>query len=691
MRLHLSLLEKFITLPDTDPAVLRHISDDLGLEVKSIESGKTLSVLVLETLAHRGDHLSVIGIAREFSARYLSAIKYPAVVPELNDARLSLMVRKYSEDCLRYALMEMSVPENMQLRKDLEEYIENPDPEKHALVHILNYVQMELGQPMHAFDRSKVEGEIQIVNSEVEETVEALDGKTYKVPAGAILIRDRKKTLAVAGVIGCKNSMITPGCTRVLIESATFDPVSVRKTARAMGVSTDSSYLFERGADTDMVDYALKRVLHLASGGAGLVKSNDVAHDLGFVDVATGIPALPSLTIQLKRFKTAMNLPRLNDVEIVSRLKYQGYNVELTQDKKSITVKVPSWRRWSVQSAATVIEDFARAHGLNAAKPTLPPLDYEQPEPDSIDVILERIEPVLTGNGFLEVVTRSYYGAADATLIQDLDPSTEERQVTLNNSLDRGYSHLKQTNIIHAARALENYLRRGGEGARIFEVGQLFASPPPVESNFEHEHTVYSLAAAGRWNDAIWKKEEPLEEQVARFRGVIVSMFQSLGADLRFTKSEHPFLHPGRQAAMMVGKIVCGFVGTLHPKIVHALDLSREVHFAELYHMPLLNVLGDHMLQEVTDFPAVRRDVTFKVSGRAFAGDIQSRIAGMKEEFLTDVAIVDEFRKQEEEFRRVTFRLTFQSAERTLEHSEVDSSMETIISRLKERDRLEMV
>ena len=691
MRVQLPLLEKFVSLPDTDPNSLRHLFDDLGLEVKQIDEVEGNTEFTIETLAQRSDHLSIMGVARELSARNLSAIKYPSVVPELHDAKVSMMVGVHTEDCLRYALMEMSLPETMSLRKDVAEFLESPDEGRHALVHILNYVQMELGQPMHAFDRSKVKGEVRVVKSDAEETIEALDGKSYTVPVGSLLIRDKEKIIAVAGVIGCANSMIEPGCRRALIESATFDPVCVRKTARAMGLSTDSSYLFERGGDTELVLYALRRVLYLAAGSAGIVKSDDVAHDMGYIDIAHHVPELPEYKIPLKRFKSAMNLPRLNDVEIISRLKYQGYQVTTSDDKKTLAVKVPSWRRFSVQSAATVIEDFARSHGLNQAKPTLPPLDYERAEPEDVDRVLSRIESVLVGNGFLEVVSRSYYGSAEADLIARLHPETASQQVTLNNSLDKGYSHLKQTNVIHLARILDNYVRRGGQGARIFEIGQLFAKQPPVASAYDHEHTVYSMAAIGRWNCHEWKKPEPVAERSLLFRGVIESVFRSLGSPCRFVPGQHPLLHPGRQACIMVGKEACGYVGSLHPAIAQFIGLNEEVHIAELYHNPLVSCIQEQLLHIASDYPSIRRDITIKVPERAFAGEIATRIAGMKDPFLTDVVVVDEFKKDDESFRRVTFRLTFQGSDRTLEHTEIDASMEAIIAKLADKDRLEVV
>ena len=262
MKLSLTLLKRCIDLPTQDFVELRHVFDDLGLEVEQYveEAGKPF--FKIETLAHRGDHLSAYGVARELSARYLLPVQPLLLVPTWPPAEAH-EVSVETQACLRYALMAMELPSALAVPKEILEVMSGYNPQTPPIVHLLNYILEEIGQPMHAFDAERIEGKIRVVLSTQEEEVAALDGKTYRVPAGSILIKDSVKTVAVGGVIGCANSMVTTNTERVLVESAAFDPVCIRKTARAMGLSTDASYVFERGGDRELVITALRRLLAL--------------------------------------------------------------------------------------------------------------------------------------------------------------------------------------------------------------------------------------------------------------------------------------------------------------------------------------------------------------------------------------------------------------------------------------------
>ncbi|NMC62428.1 MAG: hypothetical protein GYA55_04600, partial [SAR324 cluster bacterium] len=324
MKLHLDILKRIVDLPTLDPQELRQILDDLGLEVKAIETEGGRVVFNIETLANRGDHLHALGIAREFSARYLAQIKVPPMAAELPDRPASVPVSVGTDKCPRYGLLELQLPERMTVKPEVGSVMGLSD--KHPIVDTLNYILLELGQPMHAFDKDKIEGEIRVELSEAEEQVEALDGKTYKVPKGSILIKDKRKTIAVGGVIGCANSMVGPATTRVLIESASFHPICIRKTARAMGISTDASYLYERGCDADMAQSALKRLLYLISGTPG-VSNSAGAQAIGFNFVQEKAPEKREIVLQMNNLRTQLNLPKLNEVEVSSRLKNLGYTL----------------------------------------------------------------------------------------------------------------------------------------------------------------------------------------------------------------------------------------------------------------------------------------------------------------------------------------------------------------------------
>ena len=706
MKLHVRMLEKLIELPEcavesAAKSPLRHLLDDLGLEVKSVEvqedRGPTFTI---ETLANRGDHLYALGVAREISARSLAQIKMPAVANQLPDRRTSVPVRRATEKCSRYALLEMSLPAVMELRNDVALFVEEPG-KRHAIVDLLNYVQQEMGQPMHAFDFEKIEGEIAIEITSKPEQIEALDGKTYKIPESSIVIRDRKKIVAVAGIIGCLNSMVTDSTRKILVEAAIFDPVSVRKTARAMGCATDASHFFDRGCDPEGIMLALKRLVHLSGGSAGAVGASDSAHPLGITYTELAPAEKRKVSISLSLIRKHLNLPRLDEVEIVARLKNLGYSVDsATVGKDKVySLTVPSWRLWDVTSSDDIIEDIARSVSFSRVKPELPELSYGIPEQNHCDSVLSRIRPAVVGNGFIEVITKGFYSNAEVAVLEGLQKGFAAKHVTLKNALEQNNSHLKATNVVHLTRVLSANRKRGVISAKVFESCRIFALPeqPPSDEprqreqlDYNYECDTVSFAVAGRWAESEFRKGETLEELSRLFTGSIFSVVRALGGDFSISKSENPFLHPGMQGSVKIGRSVVGFLGVVHPEIRDLCELKEPVLYCELDVRALHKLMTRPEPAVVSDFPSVKRDLTLKVSATDQAGKIVRYIHEGGFDSLQDVAVVDEFKRAEEDFRRVTYRVRFQRSDRTLQHEEVDVAMSGVLERLKEKHGVEL-
>lgn len=704
MKLRYSLLQRFIELPECDPkqagnSPLRHLLDDLGLEVKSTDENSDGSpIFTIETLANRGDHLYALGIAREISARLLNRVTYPAMASSLPEKKCAVPIKRATEKCHRYGLLEMVVPHPMPLRSDVSSVLGADCGKHHAIVDLLNYIQAEMGQPMHAFDQEKVEGEIIIDLATQVEQIEALDGKSYKVPAGSILIRDKKKIIAVAGIIGCSNSMVTENTKKVLIEAALFDPVSVRIAARGMGISTDASYAFERGVDPEGIVPAFKRLVQLAAGSAGAVGGGDAAHVVGY-SMSDG-PAFErrKTAIRLSRLRKEFNLPRLDEVEITARLKNLGYGVEVApvdKSDKEFHCSVPSWRIWDIANADDLVEDVVRSMSFDRVKLQLPDLDYEAPHENPLERFTKTARPILVGNGFSEVITKGFYSHADVTLLEKRKAGSEEKHMRIKNAIEAHNSHMKITNVIHLARLLESNRRAGVETCKVFEQGRLFtneASPSEEGGSlkYDFEREVLTFAMYGRWYEREWRSPEAIEEKVPLFRGVIDGLARSFGRDLSVGKSDSPYLHPGVQGSIKFGRSVCGEFGMLHPELARALDLRGEMLYAQIEVNRVMS-LGDRDERDpLYDFPAIRRDLTLKVGTKDLAGRIERYILESKAANLTDCVIIDDFRREGEDFRRVTFRVTFQEPARTLQHSEVDAAVAVVLENLASKHSVEM-
>lgn len=686
MKLQLELLEKFVDLPTKDTAALRDTLNDLGLEVKDTSDEAGGVIFTIETLANRGDHLSAIGVAREFAARFLSSVKLPAVAAELSDRKTGVMVSNDTAKCLRYALLEMNIPQGFSIRPEIVKII-GVESTLHPFVQLLNYVQLELGQPMHAFDAEKVSGAISVVEIKDAAEIIGLDQATYKVPAGSIVIRDKDKILAVAGVIGCQSSMVTTSTKKVLVESATFDPVSVRKTARGMGISTDASYAFERGSDQEMVIQALKRVTYLASSAGAAIGSSASAHAVGLTYLAGKGPEKREISASIKNLREQLCLPRLNDVEITSRLKALGFGIKRQEGEDAFVATVPSWRLWDVNVEADLVEELARALSYTKVKLDLPPLDAEVAEAEPMEQLLQKFEPILLGNGFSEVITRSYYSAQEVAAISALDPKLSATHLALANSQERGYSHLRVTFALHHAQLCEQHLRRGLSSIKIYEFGRLF-NREKSDGRYEHERDVLAISVAGRWSDNDWKSAESREQKISLLKGVVESLGLSLYTEMQFVPSTHKLLHPGFQAGIKVGRSLGGMIGLLHPQLKERLGLREDVIYLELEAEVLLKGMKSGSYQQPIDFPLVRRDLTLKVEPKAFAASVLRYISEAEPTNLLSAKIVDDFKKESEAFRRVTYRMVFQNAERTLESAEVDQEVSKVLQHLKEKHQL---
>ncbi len=685
MKLFLEVLQRVIDLPVNDPVELRHILDDLGLEVKGIEGEGVKAVFNIETLANRGDHLYAIGIAREFSARYLSQLKIPPMVASFPDRLPSVPVRLLTPKCPRYALLEMQLPERMSMRPEVASVMGESD--RHPVVDTLNYILLEMGQPMHAFDKDKIEGEIRVKLSETEEEIEALDGKTYKVPAGSVLIKDRKKTIAVGGVIGCANSMVAPGTTRVLIESASFDPVSVRLTARGMGISTDASYLFERGCDGETPQTALKRLAHLAGATPG-VSSSTGAHLLGFSFTETQPVEKRRILLRLSTLRKEFTLPRLGEAEVAARLKNLGYGVE--QNEKEFVISVPSWRVWDVENEADLVEDFIRSHGLNGVKLELPPLDEEPPVLNDVEIVRSHLDEVLHGNGFYEVIAGTFFSQREVDLLQKLDPQAEAGLARVRNAVESNYAYLRNTSVLHHAKLASANMKMGVKSFKIYEYTRHFHKEREEGAPYDYERDVLAFSYAGRWFVNEWRQEEQLQQKMQLFKGCVEALGTALGAAITVSPGESKLLHPGCQARVMGGRTECGCFGLVHPAVKEALEVPGDMFYGELDVVRLLKVLEERPYPTPSDFPTIKRDLTLKVPLRVYASKIQSWIREARPGFMTGIAILDEFRKQDENFRRVTYRMSFQSREKTLEHAEIDAQVQKVLEQLKAKYQIEL-
>jgi phenylalanyl-tRNA synthetase beta chain len=670
MKLHLSLLKKFVDIPLKETSQIVELLDDLGLEVKGYQDTDGGDVLfTLELLANRGDHHCVLGMAREIASRNLASVSQPAISSLECSRSLSMPLRINTDKCSQYIALEIELPETLKVRSEVESYSMSL---KHPLVDTLNYVQYEFGQPLHAFDRDLLVGELRVEELREATEVVALDDQAYQVPAGSIVICDAKKIVAVAGVIGCKNSCVTQTTRRSVLESASFDPVAVRKTARAMGLSTDASKIFERGSDPETPVIALRRVIYLLAGAGGATSSGG-CRVIGMARHQGKAYEPLMLQVSLSQIQDAVNSPRLSEMEIIRRLAILGFQVDFLKKEKKFQIGVPSWRKWDIFHPEDIVEEFVRSYGLGRIKRKPFPLEVQPVPAEPTLALLRDLSPILRSNGFSEVITKAFYSEQYVAALADFGvlPASHVR---ILNAIEKSNSALRYTMLPHLLEVVHQNQTVGEGSVKIYEASRVFERADDGKSR---EHFRLGFCWFGSWHQRLKPEDLDTESRALLFKGVAESVLQEIGLSAQIEPGAVGVLHPGIQVKFVKKRKMVGFVGMVHPEFSARMRVRGDVFYGE-FDVNLLQELREHHLYtEPSKFPAVRRDVTVKLNDQYPAGKLLQKLEGLKLPFCQDICIYDWFRKEGEAETRVTYRFLFREENRTLEGDEVDLIMES--------------
>jgi phenylalanyl-tRNA synthetase beta chain len=322
------------------------------------------------------------------------------------------------------------------------------------------------------------------------------------------------------------------------------------------------------------------------------------------------------------------------------------------------------------------------------------------PANNPVETVAQRVRSDVVVNGFFEVITKGFYSAVDVALLESLHRGYGAQHVALKNSLEQSNSHMKATNIIHLTKLLAANRKRGVRAPKVFEFCRVFTKPSELPSDeprerdaldYNYERDVLCIASAGRWTDVEWRKGEPLDEYARLFKGAVAAIIKSLGCEFSVGKSENRFLHPGMQASIKMGRSVVGCFGVVHPAIREACDMKDEAFFAEFDLKLLYKFMTKVAAPAVSDLPPISRDLTLKIDLKEQAGRVLRILNELNLESVAEASIIDDFQKQEESFRRVTYRVTFQRPDRTLKHDEVDAAVGTLLETLKAKHSIEMM
>ncbi|MBX3277827.1 MAG: phenylalanine--tRNA ligase subunit beta [Acidobacteria bacterium] len=673
MKISYKWLAEFVDV-DIDPRSLAEQLTMVGLAVDGIEEIGGDHIIEIDLTSNRPDCLSHLGVAREAGVimgkplrEAVPAqidVKGESVSPAAVDVLDPDLCPRYTARVIRGVKVGPS-PDWMVRRLEAlgQRSINN-------VADVTNYVLHELGQPLHAFDFNCLAGRRIIVRRAVAgETLITLDGIERVLNDTMLVIADADRAVALAGIMGGADTEITDATVDVLLESAYFNPASVRRTARILGMNTEASYRFERGIDYDIAARASDRAAALIVETAG----GEIVGEL--LDARAQIEARPPITLRLDRFHhlTGLNVGMARAKEIFNAL---GMEILPLKDDGAVSVKSPSWRI-DLAIEEDLIEEIARLEGYDRLVPTLPggagAGSYQDDE-----AARKTLRRTLIATGFHEAISFSFVnGETDAML-----SGNHESGLVLTNPVDETQSQMRTTLLGGLLSAVELNINHGTRNIRLFEIGKCFlddgARPVEIER--------LALVMTGARNELGWQGAgERLD--FYDLKGTIESVGENLGKNsLEFSPtSDIGYLHPGRAAVISLAGNKIGFAGQLHPRIAAHFKFKQPVFAAELDFGAILQVPGlEPRYRPLPKFPTVVRDLSVLVSDAVSWAEIERSILGLNIGELVGVRLFDVYTGSELPAgkRALALSLRYRAEERTLTEQEIGDCHGRVVSML---------
>lgn len=653
-----------------------------GAFVRDVVGGKKPeTVFDLEVTWNRPDCLSVIGIAREFAAILGRPLRLPSVDFKEEGAAVETFAKVRVENpdhCPRYVARVMTGVKDAESPEFMRDRLECCGVRSISLtVDVTNYVMLECGQPLHAFDyRTLAERTIVVRDAKEGEMIRTLDSVDRKLDPSMLVIADAEKPSAVAGVMGGEGSEIEPGTEHVLLESALFDPVSTKFTAGKLGLATEASYRYIRGVDPDLADWASRRAVSLLQqyGGAVVAK--------GAIDVDHRKEGLHCVSLLFARVQAAIGVALSADriVEILTSL---GLRVT-ERNAEGATFEIPSWRL-DLTLEADLVEEVARMNGLDNIPDRIPDVTAVSQLSDAPFYRKKHCRDILLGLGFSEAMHYSFLSKQELDVFDKRNP---ERRVVLPNPVSAEYGVLRDGLAPQLMASLGRNISRQAETAALFEMGRVFLMTPKGQP-VEEEHVSIGLAGPAGRSPIDRRRAVTNEESLLWLKGAIEQLADSLHAGrLMFKNGEHPAMEPGFAVEIQLNGRTIGFMGAISAKIRHAWRMTAPMCVAEMKLSPLLSGAGRRsgMIKPPPQYPSVRRDIAFVAESDLTHADVVKTIRKAAPSELTAIELFDIFQSKEigKGKRSLAYALFFRSAEKTLTDQEVNAAFTKIIQALKD-------
>jgi len=672
MGVSLNWLKEYIDYEWT-PEELVHRLTMAGIAIEGVEAEGDDFIMDLDLTPNRGDCLGMINLAREIAALNGNTIRIAPVALDENSEKIDDYIAVELADpdlCRRYATR---LVKNVVIK-------ESPDWMQKALINsgirpinnivdITNYVMLETNQPLHAFDYHLLEGKnkkIVVRRAKTDEKFVTLDETERTLDSDMLVITDGRRAIALAGVMGGFNTEIKNDTRDVLIESAWFLGPNIRRTSRRLALRTDSSQRFEKGSDINGVIYAVNRAAALMQQLANAEVVN------GICDAYPKPESNQVITLRPDRVNRLLGI-ELNMEQIKSYLQSLDFPIE--ESDGVLKVEAPSYRP-DVTMEVDLIEEVARLHGYDNIPAVLPVGNTTQGGLNAVQRFRDRVREVMAHNLY-EVVNYSFINPLHLDNLRLPANAREREVVVVANPLSEEQGIMRTTLLPGLLGTAATNLARKNENLAFFELGAVFY---PSDDRLPRETTKLGAIITGS-NDINWLQNK-VKHDFYYLKGVAEDLLRQLNiSDYDFVPVQIESYHPGRTASIVSGDMVLGVVGEVHPMVLENYDIKPRCCAMEIDMEALYACSQDRiMMQEITRYPAVERDMAILVETSRQAAEVLQVIKAAGSEYLRQVVVFDVYTGEQVPagYKSMAFRLLFQAPDKTLTDTEINESMANI-------------
>ena len=640
-----------------------------GIEVDNFENVKSAitgndAIIKLDITPNRGDCFSILGVARELAILNNLKLKLPKIAKLKSTYQDTISVNACAEGPVYFGRTIKDFDMNAVTLPHIAERLTLSDQKLiDPVVDITNYIILELGQPLHAFDRDKLNGDISVRLAKKDESITLLDDQTLNLDASCLVISDEKEAVAFAGVMGGKDSSVTSSTSSIFLESAYFKPSVIRGKARKFGFQTEASLRFERGVDYTIQEFALNRATYLLN--------QTIGGEIGSVISDTLIKELPNhkkINIDIDRTNKILGTT-ISTNSAIKYFKGLGLSPEATKSGK-ISVSSPPWR-YDINIEADLVEELARLEGYDSLpeESLLPIYKRENISKEN------HLRNSLVSFGFNEIVSYAFISQEDHNLY-----GQDQKTLNVSNPISQNMSVMRTNLVSGLINTFLYNLNHGQNNQRLFEIGNTFHID---KSNNVSEKKLVAGLMSGKKSSDNWKEKFD-NLTFYDLKGLVQDLLSDFSQPNSYSLCNVDFLHPGMSSAISFEKKTIGFLGSIHPVVLNKVGVKDDL-FIFSFELDKLIFESSKSFEEYSKFPSSARDLAFVFDKEVNADEIKEVIQNSAGEFYKDLEIFDiyEGERIDADKKSIALSISWQSSSKTLLDGDIDTAVEKIVNSIK--------